>query len=60
MSFPTPTFTKAFVTGASGFLGSKLVAHLLRSGVQVLALSRSEEADKKILEMGEIKIIRGM
>jgi UDP-glucose 4-epimerase len=38
---------RVVVTGASGFLGRSLVAHLAREGYDVLALSRSSEAFKQ-------------
>jgi nucleoside-diphosphate-sugar epimerase len=41
-----------FVTGGSGFVGSAVIAELLRSGHKVTALARSAESAEKIVLMG--------
>ncbi|MGD0302306.1 MAG: NAD-dependent epimerase/dehydratase family protein [Bryobacteraceae bacterium] len=33
------------MTGGSGFIGTALISELIRSGHQVLALSRTDESD---------------
>jgi nucleoside-diphosphate-sugar epimerase len=43
---------KYFVTGASGFIGSKVCAELIASGHQVVGLARSEDSAKKLRDMG--------
>lgn len=40
---------RALVTGASGFIGSHLVARLLREGVQVHVLQRGDAAPQRLL-----------
>lgn len=46
MVFASPHPHRVVVTGASGFIGRALVAHLARSGHEVLAVSRSEFAPR--------------
>ena len=43
---------KIFITGASGFIGGAIAAHLVEAGHEVVALSRSEASDKKIAALG--------
>jgi nucleoside-diphosphate-sugar epimerase len=50
--------TKVFVTGATGFIGTKLVSELIRKGHTVHALSRST-SNRSGLEHERIKIVEG-
>ena len=43
---------KAFITGASGFVGGAAVKCLLAEGCEVIAMSRSEKSDQKIRALG--------
>lgn len=52
------TGTEALVSGASGFLGGRLVDHLLKAGHRVRALVR-ESSDLRHLPRKGIEIIRG-
>lgn len=43
---------RAFVTGGSGFLGGRLIEMLVRQGVEVAALARSDAAREKVEARG--------
>ncbi|BDH85015.1 NAD-dependent epimerase/dehydratase family protein [Lactococcus lactis] len=43
---------KIFLTGATGFIGSRVLKELLEHGHQVTCLARSSESKDKIIEMG--------
>ncbi len=44
--------SRAFLTGGSGLVGGHLLARLTASGTRVVALARSEEAERRILDRG--------
>lgn len=44
--------SRAFVTGGSGFIGSRLVARLVREGWRVRALARTPVAARRVTEQG--------
>jgi nucleoside-diphosphate-sugar epimerase len=48
----TRTFSRAFVTGGSGFIGGRLIARLVRDGVAVAALARSERSAERVRSLG--------
>ena len=50
--------TRVFVTGGSGFVGGALVAGLVERGDEVLALARSDEAERALAERGA-RTVRG-
>ncbi|MGE5184485.1 MAG: NAD-dependent epimerase/dehydratase family protein [Acidobacteriota bacterium] len=49
---------RAFVTGGSGFVGSRLIPALVARGVEVVALARSDASAAKVLALGA-KAARG-
>jgi dihydroflavonol-4-reductase len=49
---------KAFVTGATGFIGAHLARALIRDGHQVRALVRPE-SDRRNIPMAEIELVEG-
>jgi len=49
---------KIFVTGASGWIGSAVVPELINAGHSVVGLARSDEAAKKVTDMGA-EVLRG-
>lgn len=50
---------QAFVTGATGLLGSNLVELLLEKGYQVKALVRSAAKAQKLSAKGQVQIVQG-
>jgi nucleoside-diphosphate-sugar epimerase len=51
-------FVRAFVTGASGWIGSALLPELIRAGHQVLGLARSDASAQAITDQGA-DVLRG-
>lgn len=55
---------KVYVTGASGYVGRNLLAHLLQRGDCAVALSRSDASSRRIHDAaatvkGKVQIARG-
>ncbi|CCE86281.1 Piso0_004764 [Millerozyma farinosa CBS 7064] len=51
---------KVFVTGGSGFVGTKVIDILLSRGYSVIALARSEESEAKLRSKGaNVQVVRG-
>jgi nucleoside-diphosphate-sugar epimerase len=46
------SFSSAFVTGGSGFIGGRLVGRLVSEGVRVRALARSDASAEKVAALG--------
>src|SRR5512140_2610944 len=46
----------AFVTGGTGFIGSRLTALLVRRGVEVRALARSQAGMEKVKALGAVPV----
>ena len=49
---------RAFVTGGSGFVGRALITELVRRGIPVRALARSDAAEKQVVSCGA-EVVRG-
>lgn len=49
---------RIFVTGATGFIGTALIAELMAAGHTVLGMSRSEEGAEKLKAAG-VEVLRG-
>lgn len=49
---------RVFITGATGVVGTDLLNKLLERGDQVVALARSDDAERKLLERG-VEVVRG-
>lgn len=47
----------AFVTGGTGFIGSRLIALLRRRGVEVRALARSQAGLEKVKALGAVPVL---
>lgn len=43
---------KVFLTGGSGYIGRATIEALVRRGIQVVALARSEESARVVRELG--------
>ncbi len=58
-AFATPTAQQriAFVTGGSGFVGSRLISRLRREGWQVRALARSATSEAKVRSLGATPVL---
>lgn len=50
---------RAFVTGGSGFLGSRLIEILVERGVAVVALARSPRAEEAVRRAGAETVVHG-
>ena len=50
---------KALVTGASGFIGSRLCAHLVRHGIAVAGLVRPESSLWRLGGAGAVRLVQG-
>ncbi|WWC86523.1 uncharacterized protein L201_001400 [Kwoniella dendrophila CBS 6074] len=50
---------KVFITGGSGFIGTRIIPLLVSNGHEVIGLSRSETSDKILNELGCKTTIRG-
>ena len=50
---------RAFVTGATGLLGSNLVQGLIAQGHEVRALARSEEKARRVFPEGKVDFVTG-
>jgi len=51
---------RAFVTGGSGFIGGVLIKRLVRDGVDVRALARSESSADRVRELGAEPLMGGL
>ena len=50
--FPKENVLKIFITGASGFIGGSIAAHLVRAGHQVRGLIRNPEHNAELQRLG--------
>ncbi|MFP4321499.1 MAG: SDR family oxidoreductase [Anaerolineales bacterium] len=58
MPYPA-SLQRAFVTGATGFLGYRVVAALLEADLRVTVLTRAEQADKLVAFQSQVDIVYG-
>jgi nucleoside-diphosphate-sugar epimerase len=47
---------RIFITGGSGYIGSKIVEFAISEGYEVYSLSRSEKSDSKLRSMGAVPV----
>jgi uncharacterized protein YbjT (DUF2867 family) len=55
---PTPTATTCLVTGATGYIGGRLVPELLAAGHRVRVMTRSPERLRDHPWAGQVEIAR--
>ncbi|MGW8375632.1 SDR family oxidoreductase [Streptomyces sp. ODS28] len=56
---PAPAGQRVLVTGASGYIGGRLVPELLAAGYRVRCLARSPEKLRDYPWAGEVEVVRG-